>query len=75
MARQKNKAASVRQLLLDKSRKTNESFQFLLTRYGFDRFLYRLGLSEYEPYFDQLPIKKPTVQAEVGMITPEKRIS
>ncbi|WP_157470221.1 nucleotidyl transferase AbiEii/AbiGii toxin family protein [Desulfobulbus elongatus] len=51
MARQKNKAASVRQLLLDRSLKNSESFQFLLTRYGLERLLYRLSLSEYEPYF------------------------
>ena len=51
MSRQKNKAASVRQLLLDRSRKNSESFQFLLTRYGLERLLYRLSLSEYEPYF------------------------
>ena len=45
--RPKNVAASVRQKLLDRSRRTGESFQLLLSRYAVERLLYRLGESEH----------------------------
>jgi hypothetical protein len=41
----KNVAGSVRQRLLNLSRKTGEDFQFLLTRYAVERLLYRLSVS------------------------------
>jgi hypothetical protein len=47
----KNVAASVRQRLLNLSRKTGEDFQLLLTRYAVERLLYRLAESEYAPRF------------------------
>ena len=43
--RPRNVAASVRDRLLDRSRKTREDFQFLLQRYASERFLHRLGES------------------------------
>jgi predicted nucleotidyltransferase component of viral defense system len=48
---EKNVAASVRQRLLNLSRKTGEDFQLLLTRYAVERLLYRLGNSEYSTRF------------------------
>ena len=47
----KNVAASVRQRLLNVSRKTGEDFQLLLTRYAIERFLYRLGESKHASQF------------------------
>jgi predicted nucleotidyltransferase component of viral defense system len=47
----KDVAASVRQRLLNLSRKTGEDFQLLLTRYAIERLLYRLGSSEYAGRF------------------------
>jgi hypothetical protein len=38
----KNTAASVRQRLLNRSRKTGEDFQLLLTRYAIERLLFRI---------------------------------
>jgi predicted nucleotidyltransferase component of viral defense system len=47
----KNIAASVRQRLLNLSRKTGEDFQLLLTRYAIERLLYRIGESEHTKNF------------------------
>jgi predicted nucleotidyltransferase component of viral defense system len=47
----KNTAASVRQRLLNLSRQSGEDFQFLLTRYGMERLLYRLSRSEHARRF------------------------
>jgi hypothetical protein len=47
----KNVAASVRQRLLNLSRKTGEDFQLVLTRYAVERLLYRLGVSEHSQRF------------------------
>jgi predicted nucleotidyltransferase component of viral defense system len=47
----KNVTASVRQRLLNLSRKAGEDFQLLLTRYAVERLLYRLAESEYAPRF------------------------
>ena len=47
----RNIGASVRARLLERSRKTGESFQFLLQRYGAERFLHRLGESTYRERF------------------------
>ncbi len=47
----RNMAASVRNRLLAMSRRTGEDFQFLLHRYAAERFLYRLGKSEYRDRF------------------------
>ena len=41
------RAASVRQRLLNLARSRGEDFQLLVTRYGIERFLYRLGRSEH----------------------------
>jgi predicted nucleotidyltransferase component of viral defense system len=43
----RNVAASARDRLLERSRKTREDFQFLLHRYAAERFLYRLGKSSH----------------------------
>jgi hypothetical protein len=47
-------AASVRQRLLDLARRRNEEFQTVLTRYGLERFLYRLAAS---PHADEFVLK------------------
>jgi len=47
-------AASVRQRLLDLARSRSEDFQTLLTRYGLERFLYRLSAS---PHADEFVLK------------------
>jgi predicted nucleotidyltransferase component of viral defense system len=44
-------AASVRQRLLDLARERSENFDYLLTRYGLERFLYRLAGSPYRDRF------------------------
>jgi predicted nucleotidyltransferase component of viral defense system len=49
--RSPNIAASVRAQLLNRSRSTGEDFQFLLLRYGAERFLYRLGKSPHRNRF------------------------
>ncbi len=46
-----NISASVRQRLLDQARSMRVDFNLLLTRYGLERFLYRLGKSEYRERF------------------------
>jgi len=45
--RRGNMAASVRQRLLNRAREQREDFGLLLTRFGTERLLYRLGESEY----------------------------
>lgn len=47
----KNVAASIRQRLYNLSRERGEDFQLVLTRYGLERLLYRLGQSEYADRF------------------------
>ena len=47
----KNTAASVRQRLLNASRATGEPFDLLLTRYGIERLLFRLGRSQWSREF------------------------
>ncbi|MBI5502103.1 MAG: nucleotidyl transferase AbiEii/AbiGii toxin family protein [Deltaproteobacteria bacterium] len=47
-------AASVRQRLLDLARRQGEDFQAVLTRYGLERFLYRLASS---PHGDEFVLK------------------
>jgi len=44
-------AASVRQLLLNLSRLRAEDFNFVLTKYALERFLYRLSCSEFRDVF------------------------
>jgi hypothetical protein len=46
-----NLAASVRQRLLNHSAKTKQDFQVVLSQYGFERLLYRLGKSPYAGQF------------------------
>ena len=47
----RNVAASVRTKLLNRSRATDEDYQFLLQRYAAERFLHRLGESEHRSRF------------------------
>jgi len=47
----KNKSASVRQLLLNKSKITGKTFNELLQYYAMERWLYRLSCSEYKNNF------------------------
>ncbi|UFP95186.1 nucleotidyl transferase AbiEii/AbiGii toxin family protein [Gloeobacter morelensis] len=47
----RNIAASVRQRLLEKSKKTGENFQFVVERYALERALYRLSKSKYAELF------------------------
>ena len=47
----KNLEHSVFQRLLNRAKENNEDFNLLLTRYGMERFLYRLSLSTYSDYF------------------------
>ena len=47
----KDVAASVRQRLLDIAREKEEDFNFILTRYGLERALYRLSQSEWRDQF------------------------
>ncbi|MHB8399775.1 MAG: nucleotidyl transferase AbiEii/AbiGii toxin family protein [Candidatus Limnocylindrales bacterium] len=47
----KNVAASVRERLYHLSQKRDEDFQLMLTRYGLERLLYRLGRSKYRDRF------------------------
>jgi len=49
--RGKNTTASVRDRLLVLARERGEDFQLLLTRYGLERLLYRLGKSGYRDRF------------------------
>ncbi len=46
-----NLSASVRQRLLNLSRERREDFQYILTRYGVERFLFRLSQSDYKSKF------------------------
>lgn len=50
----KNKAASIRARLLNKAQLARQDFNWLLTRYGLERFLYRLSIS---PWKDQFLLK------------------
>jgi len=50
-AKQTNMAASVRQKLLNKAKAEQSDFNLMLTRYGLERFLYRLGKSDYSNRF------------------------
>lgn len=47
----KDIAASIRQRLLNISKETGEDFNLVLTRYGLERMLYRLGKSEWHDRF------------------------
>jgi hypothetical protein len=49
--RQGNMAASVRQRLLNLARERGENFDYLLTRFGLERFLYRLANSPHRDRF------------------------
>lgn len=49
-----NAAASVRQRLLNRSRETGEDYNLLLTRFGNERLLYRIGAS---PHADRFVLK------------------
>jgi len=52
--RPRNTAASVRQRLMNKAREQKEDFNIILTRYGLERFLYRMSKS---PHRDQFILK------------------
>ena len=45
-APKRNLAASVAARLLHQARRTGDDYQTLLTAYAFERFLYRLGVSD-----------------------------
>jgi predicted nucleotidyltransferase component of viral defense system len=47
----RNLAASVRQRLLNIAKRDGEAFDLVLTRYALERFLYRLGHSQYRSQF------------------------
>lgn len=47
----RNVAASARARLKNRSDATNEDYNLLLTRYGLERLLYRLSVSEHAPNF------------------------
>lgn len=49
--RPRNMAASVRQRLMNKAREQKEDFGIVLTRYGLERFLYRLAQSRHREQF------------------------
>lgn len=49
--RQGNTAASVRQRLLNLARERGENFDYILTRYGLERFLFRLSNSQHRDRF------------------------
>ncbi len=46
-----NLAASVTARLLNRAKQTGDNYQNLLTSYCFERFLYRLGMSEVRDRF------------------------
>jgi hypothetical protein len=46
-----NRAASIRQRLLNRARQERETFDALLNRFGRERLLYRIGISEYRDRF------------------------
>jgi hypothetical protein len=47
----RNLAASVRQRLFNLAQERREDFGLVLTRYGLERFLYRLAQSQYRNQF------------------------
>jgi predicted nucleotidyltransferase component of viral defense system len=47
----RNLAASVRQKLFNRAQERHEDFGLVLTKYGLERFLYRLSQSEYRDQF------------------------
>ncbi len=46
-----NRAASIRQRLLNRARQDQETFDAVLNRFGRERLLYRIGISEYRDQF------------------------
>jgi predicted nucleotidyltransferase component of viral defense system len=70
----KNISASVRERLLQLSKKTDKSFDAILRLYGQERFLYRLSVSPYNKNFIlkggllflslPMPIRRPTVDID-----------
>ena len=46
-----NLAASIRQRLLNRARQDQETFDAVLNRFGRERLLYRIGISEYRDQF------------------------
>ena len=46
-----NRAASIRQRLLNRARHEQETFDAVLNRFGRERLLYRIGISEYRDQF------------------------
>lgn len=49
--KERNTAASIRALLLNKARENQQDFSWLLMRYALERLLYRLSVSEYRDSF------------------------
>jgi len=50
-SRSRNLGASVRQRLLNLAREKSEAFDLVLTRYGLERLLYRIGRSPWRTRF------------------------
>ncbi|MEN9865185.1 MAG: hypothetical protein RL748_775 [Pseudomonadota bacterium] len=51
MKQVKNMAASVRERLMQRARSKGQDFNWLLTRYGLERMLYRLSISSWQNQF------------------------
>lgn len=51
MKQVKNMAASVRERLMQRARSKGQDFNWLLTRYGLERMLYRLSISSWQNHF------------------------
>lgn len=51
---QKNIAHAIFQRLMNRAKSNKEDFNHLLSRYGMERFLYRLSVS---PYYDRFILK------------------
>ena len=56
----RDRAASVRQRLLNIAKERGEEFNFVLLRYGLERLLFRLGQSRYAGTFVLTP-QRPTL--------------
>lgn len=71
----RNLAVSVAARLLNHARRTGDDYQTLVTAYAFERFLYRLGMSDrsHTGYWEN-PSRPPQVRAfarRAGLAVPE----
>ena len=58
----RNLAASVRQRLFNRAQERHEDFGLVLTKYGLERFLYRLAHSQYQ---DQFVLKALDIDVDI----------